>query len=484
MMTRSERDELTRWIEIIYEKALELGLDPFPIHFEVVPDHVIYELGAYGVPARFSHWSFGRDYHRMKTSYEYGLSKIYEIIFNTDPSQAFLLDSNSMLSHKLIVAHCYGHSDFFRHNAYFLPTDRMMVEKARLHANRMHQYEQEHGPLVVERFIDAAMSIQEHMDPSATVFRKKSQEEYERDRKQVGISNPTEYDDLFYLADAKQQGSAKPRKNPPEPEKDILLFIRDYSRELEPWQRDIIEILREEMIYFLPQMRTKIMNEGWASYWHEAIMETLPLTTSEILEFRTMHSSVLSPGGRMNLNPYYVGFQMFKDIERRWDGEPDPNDQPETDWQGDTIVRPVGKGRQKIFEVRATDNDQTFLSRYLTEGLVRRMDLFTYKMEEVNGELVWVVQDTDWRKVRDAMVSQFTNLGAPYITVEDGDYENRGELLLKHHFDGRALDHDYTSRTLRNISFLWGRPVHLQTLSDDQEIVISCDGENISQSAQ
>jgi stage V sporulation protein R len=145
-MTQAERAELERWIEMIYEKALEMGLDPFPVHFEVAPAHVIYELGAYALPARFSHWTFGRDYHVQKTMYEYGVSRIYELVFNTDPSQAFLLDVNDMVAHKLVVAHVYGHSDFFKNNIYFEHTDRKMIERARLHAERIRHYEMVHGP--------------------------------------------------------------------------------------------------------------------------------------------------------------------------------------------------------------------------------------------------------------------------------------------------------------------------------------------------
>src|SRR5580704_8509614 len=139
-LTASEKLEIEKWMEIIWDKAHELGLDPYPTHFEVVPQHVIYELGAYGLPARFSHWTFGRDYHRQKTSYEYGQSKIYEIVFNTNPTQAFLVEDNSMLSHKFVCAHVLGHSDFFKRNTYFGHTDRRMIEQARLHADRIHDY--------------------------------------------------------------------------------------------------------------------------------------------------------------------------------------------------------------------------------------------------------------------------------------------------------------------------------------------------------
>src|SRR5688572_25573887 len=198
-MTEKEQAELEKWIEIIWEKAQEMGLNPYQTHFEMVPDHIIYELGAYGLPARFSHWTFGRDYHRQKTSYEYGMSKIYEIVFNTNPTQAFLMDSNSMLSHKLVVAHVLGHSDFFRRNAYFEHTDRGMIEKVRLHAQRLHQYEQDFGTMEVEKFIDACMSIEMHFDSAAPAYREKSAAEYEEDRTRT--PNEGEFDDLWKLGE-------------------------------------------------------------------------------------------------------------------------------------------------------------------------------------------------------------------------------------------------------------------------------------------
>lgn len=481
-MNDTDKAELERWIDIIWEKARQMGLDPYPTHFEVVPDHVIYELGAYGLPARFSHWTFGRDYHRQKTSYEYGLSKIYEIVFNSDPTQAFLFDNNSMLSHKLVVAHVLGHSDFFRRNVYFAHTDRKMIEKVRLHAERLRAYEQQHGLAEVERFLDAVLSIEEHFDPTAPGYRRKTPEEYERER--TSRDEPiTEFDDLWRVAEKRSEPPAPPpRKLPPEPEKDLLRFLRDHAPDLEDWQRDVVNIVREEMLYFLPQIRTKTMNEGWASFWHERILTELPLTSEEHWEFRRTHASVLSPGSRMSINPYHVGYQVLHDIRRRWDGEVD-EEEPERDWRDEEIRRPPGQGIAKAFEVVEQESDVSFLRKYLTARLVRELDLYTYRMEEVDGELAWVVSDTDWRRVRDTIVDSMTNLGAPVVTVEDGNYERRGELYLKHHFDGKPLDTDYTARTLRNIHFLWRRPVHLETVLDGEATLLTCDGEEIAQRA-
>src|SRR5258708_896272 len=240
----------------------------------MVHGHIIYEVGSYGLPARFSHWTFGRDYHRQKTSYEYGMSKIYEIVFNTNPTQAFLMDSNSMLSHKLVVAHVFGHSDFFRRNNYFAHTDRSMIEKVRLHADRLHTYEGQFGPMEVERFLDAVLSIEEHFDPVSAIYREKSAEEYEEERTHPQEKH-TSYDDLWDLG--KPPSGPKPlppRKNPPEPDKDVMRFLRDYAPDLADWQRDVINIVREEMLYFLPQMRTKIMNEGWACATGDSLVAT------------------------------------------------------------------------------------------------------------------------------------------------------------------------------------------------------------------
>lgn len=480
MLSHAETVELERSIDEIWQIALDMGYDPYPIHFEVVPVHVIYELGSYSLPARFSHWTFGRDYHRQKTSYEYGMSKIYEIVFNTDPCQAFLMDSNSMLSHKLTVAHVIGHCHFFKHNDAFAHTDRRMVEKVRLHRDRIAAYEQEFGWREVENFLDAVMCIEEHFDPTSNTI--KSGPIRGRDGKQSTGARTSDYDDLWTLVEGNAPPKPKPRKFPDEPEKDLLLFLARYGRELEDWQRDILSMVREEMLYFLPQMRTKIMNEGFASLAHERILERYLMKSEDIWEFRKLHSGVLSPSPSPgSINPYYVGFQILKDIERRWNGEPDDDGEPERDWLGREKKRPMGEGWNKIFEVCAEDSDPSFLRKYLTPELVKRLDLYTYKREESDGEERWVVQTTNWEKVRDSMVDGMTNFGVPIIRVEDGDYARRGELYLIHAHDGKDLDVEYTERVLRAVYRMWGRPVHLETVSDGQKTRLSFDGEKNSQ---
>jgi len=459
-MTTTMRD-VEKAMQEIWDTAVGLGLDPFPTHFEVVPANIMYELGAYGIPGRFSHWTHGKAYWHMKTMYDYGLSKIYELVINTNPSLAFLLDNNSTLENKMVIAHVLGHTDFFKHNMYFDHTSRQMVESVSLSADRIARYEFEHGTLAVERFLDAVLSIKEHFSmPSPTPERP-------GDDKQESSGYVSPYDDLWAL-DYKppdDDDQDKRRRIPPSPQRDVLQFLADYAADLEDWQRDIIAVVRQEQLYFLPQMQTKIMNEGWASYWHYKIMnEVLDLTPSELAQFGGLHAGVVSPGGRMRLNPYYLGFRIWHDIERRWDN-------PTTE-ERERLGRTSGQGHEKMFEIRESENDQSFLRHYLTEDLVRDMDMYTYHL--VDDE--WQIDETDWRAVRDTLVRSMDNFGQPFITVDDGDFRQNRELYLRHHFDGDELDIRYAEKTLQYVYQLWNRAVHMETVIDERRVRLSYDG--------
>jgi len=460
-MTITTMRDVENAMREIWDTAVGLGLDPFPTHFEVVPANIMYELGAYGIPGRFSHWSHGKAYWHMKTMYDHGLSKIYELVINTNPSLAFLLDNNSALENKMVIAHVLGHTDFFKHNMYFDHTSRQMVESSSLNAERIERYEFEHGSLAVERFLDAALSVRDHFSLPTKGAKQYADDDGTRDR-------VTPYDDLWSLDYTPKEEEAvgkKPRRIPPEPQRDILQFLIDYSADLDDWQRDILAIVRQEQLYFLPQMQTKIMNEGWASYWHYKIMnEVLDLTPSELAQFGALHAGVVSPGGRMRINPYYLGFRVWHDIERRWDN-------PTTE-ESLRLGRVAGGGREKMFEIREAENDQSFLRHYLTEDLIREMDMYTYRL--VDDE--WQIVDTSWEGVRDTLVRSMDNFGQPYITVDDGDYRQNRELYLRHHFEETELDIRYAEKTLQYLYALWNRSVHLETIIDERRVRLSYDG--------
>src|SRR5699024_1965982 len=279
MIILTETQMLNRAIDEITEIATGFGLDFYPMRYEVCPADIIYTFGAYGMPTRFSHWSFGKQFHKMKLHYDLGLSQIYELVINSNPCYAFLLDTNSLVQNKLIIAHVLAHCDFFKNNVRFSNTRRDMVESMTATAERIAHYEMVHGKDEVERFLDAILSIQEHIDPS--IVRPKltayDLEEEEEEEETQRVKTP--YDDLWDMGkketDNKRSTAKRWKKFPPRPEKDLLLFIQENSRELEDWQRDILTMMREEMLYFWPQLETKIMNEGWASYWHQRIIREM-----------------------------------------------------------------------------------------------------------------------------------------------------------------------------------------------------------------
>ncbi|BAF59824.1 MAG: SpoVR family protein [Pelotomaculum sp.] len=453
---------LEKALEKITDKARELGLDFYDIYFEICPAEIIYTFGAYGMPTRFSHWIFGKAYHKMKTEYDYNLSRIYELVINSNPCYAFLLDGNSLIQNKLVMAHVLAHCDFFKNNIYFKNTFRNMVESMAAAADRFRSYEFKYGREKVESFIDAAIAIQEHVEPRPLNKNKKN------DAEKVNAGKPdTPYSDLWALDEKDQDGGStgnKAKMFPPEPEKDVMLFIIQNSKELEDWQRDIMSVIRQEMLYFWPQMETKIMNEGWATYWHLRIMREIDLDESEAIEFAKMHSGIIQPS-RRRINPYNLGLNIFEDIERRWDN---PGRE-----EKEKYGRPGGEGKQKIFEVRATENDISFLRNYLTRELVEKLDLYLYK--KVGFE--WKIVEKNWEKVRDGLVSNLTNCGYPYIVVQDGDFNKRGELYLKHNYEGTELDVFYVEKTLPHVYTLWGRPVHLETVLNNKAVLFSYNGE-------
>ncbi|MFB5284661.1 SpoVR family protein [Peribacillus sp. Hz7] len=465
-MQIGQQKELERAIDEITEIATHFGLDFYPMRYEICPADIIYTFGAYGMPTRFSHWSFGKQFHRMKLQYDLGLSKIYELVINSDPCYAFLLDSNSLIQNKLIVAHVLAHCDFFKNNCRFSNTKRDMVESMAATADRIHKYEMLYGKKEVETFLDAVLSIQEHIDPS--LMRSKlfwnTNDEEETELEVLSSA----YDDLWNL-DYKDRKKPKPlkklKKIPPNPEKDILLFIEEYGRNLEDWQRDILTMMREEMLYFYPQLETKIMNEGWASFWHQRILREMELTSAESIEFAKLNAGVVQPS-RTSINPYYLGLKIFEDIEERYNNP--------TEEMKSNGVKP-GSGREMIFEVREVESDISFLRNYLTKDLVMREDMYLFQKKGKDYKIV----DKAWEQVRNQLVNMRVNGGFPYITVNDGDYMRNGELYLKHWYEDIELDLKYLEKVLPYIHQLWGRPVHLESVMESKTMLFSYDGKGI-----
>jgi stage V sporulation protein R len=411
------------------------------MRFEICPADIIYTFGAYGMPTRFSHWSFGKAFHRMKTQYDYNVSRIYELAINSDPCYAFLLDGNSLIQNKLVVAHVFGHCDFFKNNMTFRRTSRQMMDSMTAAAARIMEYEDIYGKGQVETFLDAALALQEHVDPTGELGRPKE------DKNLLEEKKASPYDDLWSL-DRIEKIEEKPvKKYPPRPEKDMLKFFMGHARELEDWQRDILSVVRDEMLYFWPQIETKIMNEGWATFWHTRILRELDLTEREIIEYAKLNASIIQRSP-IHLNPYLVGYRIWEDIEKKW-------------------------GRERMFEIREYDRDSSFIRNYLTEDLVEELDMYLFQKLDRQ----WEITEKEWETVRNEIVTNLVNGGFPVIMVEDGDYNKNGELYLKHRYEEVELDLKYLEKTMPHVFTIWQKPIHLETMINNKPVLFSYDGQ-------
>ena len=286
-MTSGLTPELTKVRDQIRKYAVDYGLDCFDVIFEMVDHEQINSLAALGgFPVRYPHWRFGMDYDQLSKGYTWGLQKIYEMVINTNPAYSYLMKSNNMVDQKTVIAHVYGHVDFFKNNYWFSKTNRKMLDAMANHAVKIRNYMDRYGQDRVETFIDFCLAIENLIDPYApfsNVTRKITQTEdanHEAVAAEPGrIKINRQYMDHYmnppeFLEEQKkklEQDLRKSKKNPPVPQKDILAFLID-NAPLEAWETEVLSIIRDEAYYFAPQGQTKIMNEGWASYWHSKIM--------------------------------------------------------------------------------------------------------------------------------------------------------------------------------------------------------------------
>ncbi len=491
--------ELERERVRILKIAENAGLDFFETIFELVTYDQINQIAAYGgFPVRYPHWRFGMEYEHLSKSYEYGLSKIYELVINNDPCYAYLMEGNEMVDQKLVMAHVYGHCDFFKNNQWFAPTNRKMMDEMANHATRIRRYVDRYGIEAVEDFIDRCLSLENLIDrfspyvgmnkspspiidPGALAHHESHEGKLRvhRDYMEAYI-NPPEF-----VADQKkkiQEESLRAAKHfPPTPEKDILAFLIHYAP-LESWQQDVLSIIRQEAYYFAPQGMTKIMNEGWASYWHSRLMTEKIMNDSEMIDFADRHSGTMAMQP-MGFNPYKIGIELFRNIEERWN-----KGQFGKEWddcqdleERKSWNRKLNLGREKIFEIRRNYNDVNFIDEFLTEEFCVENKMFVYKFNKRTGQ--FEIDTRDFPAIKQKLLFQLTNFGQPIISVFDANFNNRGELLLAHNFEGVEMQPDYMMETMKNVFAMWTRPVHVATVLDGEQRIVSYDGQEFKNTA-
>ena len=492
---KSLSPELIEAQEHIEEYARSYGLDFFTTIFELVDSNELNAIAAYGgFPTRYPHWRFGMEYEQLSKGYTYGLQKIYELVINNDPCYAYLMSCNGITDQKLVMAHVYAHCDFFKCNDWFSKTNRKMIDEMANHGNRVRRYMDRFGVETVESFIDVCLSVEDLIDIHSPFIQR-----YDR-RDKYEFQTATE-------ANSEQPATARyrakdymdPYINPPEilakkndqnrkqnddlpiypeqPVRDVLLFLLEHAP-LRPWQLDVLSIIRDETYYFSPQAQTKIMNEGWASYWHSTIMTRHGLEPNDVVNYADHNSGTLASSATQ-LNPYKLGVELFRDIEDRWNRGCFGREYEECnemyarrDWNTN-----AGLGREKIFEVRRIHNDVTFIDEFLTLEFCRRHKLFKFGYNDSSE--YYEIESREFPLVKQQLLYSLTNRGRPTINVRDANYKNRGELFLEHNYNGVELQMSYATETLKNLYQLWQRPVHVETVLDNHVSIVSFDGSEI-----
>ncbi|WP_117237191.1 SpoVR family protein [Thermus sediminis] len=453
------RKELQDWALRLRERAEAEELSFPPVLFEEVGPEEMAMLAAYGgFPRRYPHWRFGSEYLRHREVYRYGLGRIYELVVNTAPVHAYLLKGNTLLAQKLVIAHVYAHADFFQNNLAFRPTPKDMLEEMAHHAAFVERAMEKHGARSVEEFLDMALSLENLIDPHTPYIQRPREVEEKPESPRLKVRpylDPYVNPPPEPPKEAEEGASLKPL--PPRPTRDILGFLAQYAP-LAPWQRGILEIIREESLYYAPQAATKILNEGWATYWHTRLLLPL-LSPEEALEFAELQAGLLAPHG---FNPYRLGYLLLKEVEERWDkGRYGPEYEALPLGERLRYERPTGEGRRKLFQVRTVHTDISFLEEFLTPEFALRQRLIAPEdLPRFQG-------------AKRALLFRLTNMGYPIVELVDANYGNRGELYLEHLYEGVELDQRKTKAVLQNLHRLWGRPVHLKTVANGKETLLS-----------
>lgn len=459
--------QLQEWDDKIKELVSYFGLNCYPQEFEICDHFEMLGYMAYsGMPSRYQHWSFGKSYEREKTMYDYGVGGLpYEMVINSNPCLAYLMRDNTPLLQILTIAHVYGHNDFFANNFTFTSAfdAKYTLEMFKTHSERVRSYVEDPsiGIEKVEFIIDAAHALSLQRSRNLAV-KKLSNEEVAYRRWEAAQYKEDEFSILHERPDYVPPNLSK---FPLEPDENLLLFLAKYSSKRSEWQRDLMYIVDKEAAYFIPQIETKIMNEGWASYWHFRILNELNLPQGLHLEFLVKHNQVLrpTPGG---LNPYHLGFIIWKDIERRWNegdtGEEYSRAKSKPDIS--SLNENDTPGRKKIFEVRESDRDVSFLRRFLTREIMQELDLFQHDKRGKERVISKVADEENWVDVKNTLLKNVGMGSRPVIKVKDADFSGNRTLLLAHEHEGRDLQLEYCEKTLTHVSQLWGQNCILETV--------------------
>jgi stage V sporulation protein R len=473
-----EFELIERYHAAIAEAAAEFGLDTYPNQIEVISSEQM--LDAYassGLPIGYPHWSFGKAFIRNEQAYRKGYQGLaYEIVINSDPCIAYLMEENTMVMQALVIAHaCYGHNSFFKGNYLFRQfTQADAILDYLVFARRYVMECEERYGAEVEATLDSCHAL---MDYGVDRYRRPqpiSSREKEARRSERAEHERRLFNDLWRTLPPKDAASAalaSERPFPAEPEENLLYFIEKHSPRLAPWQREIARIVRKLSQYFYPQVQSKVMNEGWATFWHYTLINTLyekrVVNDAFMFEFLHHHTNVVTQRafdekGYHGINPYALGFSMMRDIRRICE-HPDREDR---EWFPEIAG---GDWRRHLDFAMRNFKDESFIAQYLSPRLIRELRLFVVADHEGEAELsVDSIHDEHgYRRVRRLLAEHYRHEGRlPDIQVARYERESDRSLVLRNQiYRGRPLHDAEADEVLRHLGRLWGFPVRLESIS-------------------
>ncbi|MCC7456676.1 MAG: SpoVR family protein [Nitrospira sp.] len=474
---------IDQYHNVIKRTAQRFGLDTYPNQLEVITaEQMMDAYASVGMPVNYRHWSYGKEFISTEKNYRRGhMGLAYEIVINSNPCISYLMEENTMAMQALVIAHAaYGHNSFFKGNYLFrMWTDASSIIDYLVYAkNYVAECEERHGLDEVELFLDSCHALANHgVDRYRRPSRKSLAQEL-RERKEREAYAQRQVNDLWRTLPrraGKGGDAAESRRFPEEPQENLLYFIEKNAPLLEPWQREIVRIVRKVAQYFYPQRQSQVMNEGWATFWHYHILNQMyddgHLTDGVMMEWLKSHTNVIyqPPVGHpaySGLNPYALGFAMYNDLKRICERPTDEDRQWFPDIAGSDWVPTLDHAMRNY-------KDESFIGQYLSPKLMREFRLFTIVDDEKESELevAAIHDDAGYRRVREALSRQY-DLGSREPNIQVWNVNLRGDrsLALRHfQHNDRPLD-DSAQEVLKHVARLWGFGVQLESVNAAGEV--------------
>ncbi|GGY05905.1 SpoVR family protein [Paludibacterium paludis] len=473
-----------------YDKAIrtvavdEFGLDVYPVQLEIITaEQMMDAYSSVGMPVNYHHWSFGKHFVATEKSYKRGqMGLAYEIVINSSPCIAYLMEENSMTMQALVIAHAaYGHNSFFKGNYLFRTwTDASAIIDYLVFAKSyIARCEERYGIDEVENLLDSCHALMNYgVDRYKRPQRLSLAEEQARQAEREHYLQ-LQVNDLWRTIPRREKdgGGKEAPRFPSEPQENILYFIEKSAPLLEPWQREIVRIVRKVAQYFYPQRQTQVMNEGWATFWHHTILNRLYdkglVTDGFMIEFLQSHTNVVyqppvTASWYSGINPYALGFAMYQDIKRICEA-PTREDR---DWFPDIAG---GNWQEVLAFAMKNFKDESFISQYLSPRLIRDFRFFSVRDDDRDDklEISAIHDEAGYREIRQMLAEQY-NLGSREPNIQVWSVNMRGDrsLTLRHTMHNRrALDEGTASEVLRHVARLWGFDVRLESVADDGSVV-------------